>query len=161
MQTIYFTFGNKRTLLKELVDVSIAGDDEPVATMDRQWFREALAAATAEEQLRLHLGGTRKALERVAPIVEMLRAASAADAEVAALWGYDTDPRFTVLSAAAQALVTKPGAREGVPAGHAADVLFGLLSPELYLVFVRDRGWSPDQWERWAHDTLRSQLCSR
>src|SRR6266545_2689016 len=50
VQTIYFTFGNKRTLLKELVDVTIAGDVEPVATMERPWFREALAATTADAQ---------------------------------------------------------------------------------------------------------------
>jgi hypothetical protein len=38
-------------------------------------------------------------------------------------------------------------------------VLFGLLSPELYLLLVRDRGWAPDRWERWVYDTLHAQLC--
>src|SRR5690349_16397972 len=55
VQTIYFTFGNKRVLLKELVDVAIAGDLEPVATMDRAWFQEVLAAETAEAHVRLHV----------------------------------------------------------------------------------------------------------
>ncbi|MCW2880366.1 MAG: putative transcriptional regulator, TetR family [Sphaerisporangium sp.] len=161
VQTIYFTFGNKRALLKELVDVSIAGDDEPIATMERPWFREALAAETAGAQLRLHLAGTRKTLERVAPIIEMLRAAAAADSEITELWEQGTDPRFTIHSTAAKALVTKPGAREALTVEHAADLLFGVLSPELYLVFVRDRGWPPHQWEAWAHETLSSQLCAR
>jgi AcrR family transcriptional regulator len=160
VQTIYFTFGNKRALLKELVDVTIAGDGEPIATMDRPWFREALDAETAGAQLRLHLRGTKEILERVAPITEMLRAAAAADAKIPLLWDQDTDPRFTVHSRAAHALVTKPGARPGLSAGHAADLLFGLLSPELYLIFVRDRGWTPEAWERWAHETLTAQLCA-
>jgi AcrR family transcriptional regulator len=160
VQTIYFTFGNKRALLKELADVSIAGDDEPIATMDRPWFQEALAAETADAQLRLHVHGTRKILERVAPIIEMLRAAALADPGIAELFDQDTDPRFTVHEAAARSLATKPGIRHGVTAEHAADLLFGLLSPELYLLFVRDRGWSPDRWESWACDTLSSQLCS-
>lgn len=56
--------------------------------------------------------------------------------------------------------MTKPGARPGIPAERAADVLFGVLSPELYLLFVRERGWSPEQWEQWACDCLRFQLCS-
>jgi AcrR family transcriptional regulator len=161
VQTIYFTFGNKRVLLKELADVSIAGDDEPIATMDRPWFQEALAAETADAQLRLHVHGTRKILERVAPIIEMLRAAALADPGIAELFDQDTDPRFTVHTAAARSLATKPGIRHEVTAEHAADLLFGLLSPELYLLFVRDRGWSPDQWESWAYDTLSFQLCSR
>ena len=159
VQTIYFTFGNKRVLLKELVDVAIAGDLEPVATMDRPWFREVLAAETAEAHLRLHVHGTRGILERVAPIVEMLRAATAADPALAGQWDADADPRFAVHLEAARSLVAKPRARAGVSAEHAADLLFGLLSPELYQVFVRDRGWSPERWENWAADTLVAQLC--
>jgi AcrR family transcriptional regulator len=158
VQTIYFIFGNKRTLLKELGDITIAGDDEPVATMDRPWFRDALAAGTAAEQLRGLVHGAREVLERIAPMVEVLRTAATIEPEVAALWRKDTDPRFTVYATAAEALVTKPDARAGMSAEHAADVLFGLLSPELYLVFARDRGWSPERWERWAYETLRAQL---
>lgn len=82
----------------------------------------------------------REMLERVAPITEMLRTAGAIDPEVAELWPQEPDPRHTVHSAAATAMVAKPGVRDGVTAAYAADVLFGVLSPELYLVFVRDRG---------------------
>ncbi|GAA1282604.1 TetR family transcriptional regulator [Planotetraspora silvatica] len=159
VQTIYFTFGNKRVLLKELIDVSIAGDHEPIATMDRPWFHGALTAETAAAHVRLHVRGTRGILERVAPVIEMLRAATSADPGIADLWDQDTDPRFTVHAAAARSLVTKPGILPGVTAEHAADLLFGLLSPELYLLFVRDRGWSPDQWEHWSFETLTAQLC--
>lgn len=158
VQTIYFTFGNKRVLLKELVDVSIAGDDEPIATLDRPWFRAAVEAPTAADQLRHHIEGTAEVLARVAPITEMLRAAAAADPAVAELWDQDSDPRFTVHEAAARALVTKPDSAD-VTAEHAADLLFALLSPELYLLFVRDRDWSPEQWRQWALATLRDQLC--
>lgn len=55
----------------------------------------------------------------------------------------DTDPRLELQTAAARSLVTKPGARAELSVGHAADVLIGPLSPELYLLFVRDRGWTP------------------
>lgn len=160
VQTIYFVFGNKRSLLKELVDVTIAGDDEPVATMDRPWFRNALAADTAEEHLRLHVHGTRRILDRFAPMTKVIAAATASDVEVAELWQYDEDPRYVVQSAAAKALVGKPGARPGVTARQAADLLFGLLSPALYLVFVQERGWSPKRWEDWVYATLREQLCA-
>jgi AcrR family transcriptional regulator len=125
VQTIYFAFGNKPSLLKELVDVTIAGDDEPVPTLQRAWFLDAAAAGTAEAQLR-----------------------------------QDSDPRLEVQTAAARSLVTKPGARAHLSVEHAADVLFGLLSPELYLLFVRDRGWTPERWQQWVYDTLHAQLCS-
>jgi AcrR family transcriptional regulator len=159
VQTIYFAFGNKPSLLKELVDVTIAGDDEPVPTMQRSWFLDALAADTAEAQLRAHVHGTCRILQRVATIVDVLRAAGAQDPSLARMWQQDTDPRLQVQTAAARSLVAKPGARAHLSIGHAADVLFGLLSPELYLLFVRDRGWTPEHFEQWAYDTLHAQLC--
>lgn len=159
VQTIYFTFGNKRSLLKEVVDSSIAGDDQPVATMDRAWFRDALAAGDAPALLKQLIAGTGQIIGRVAPVIDMVRTAAAADPEIAQLWPQDTDPRYTVHLAAATALVGKPGARPGVSAQHAADVLYGVLSPELYRLYVRDRGWTPATWERWAYQTLCCQLC--
>jgi AcrR family transcriptional regulator len=160
VQTIYFVFGNKRALLKELVDATIAGDDQPVATMDRPWYVAALAAATAQDMLRAHVAGTTTVLARVAPILKMLEAAAASDPEVSALWPQDGDPRFVVQERAAAALVTKPGARTDIPVEDAADLLYGLLSPELYLLFVHERGWPRERWERWTGQTLRAQLCS-
>lgn len=160
VQTIYFVFGNKRTLLKELVDVTIAGDDEPVATMDRPWFRDAQAATTAQEHLAAHIAGTSAVLDRVSPMMKVLETAVAMDPEVAAQWPQDFNPRLIVQTAAAEALMAKPGARPEVSVEEAADLLYGLLSPELYLLFVRDRGWSQARWEQWAGDTLRAQLCA-
>lgn len=160
VQTIYFVFRNKRTLFKDVVDTAIAGDAEPVATMDREWFRAACAEPTAAGQLRAHVRGTREILGRVAPIMSLISAATATDPEIAAQWPDGPDPRYTVQHAAAEALAGKPDARPGVSVEMAADLLFGLLSPELYLIFVRDRDWSPDAWEEWARTALTSQLCA-
>jgi AcrR family transcriptional regulator len=160
VQTVYFVFGNKRTLFKDVVDASIAGDTEPVATMEREWFRAACAAPTAAGQLRAHVRGTREILGRVAPILPLIAAATATDPQIAAQWPDSPDPRYTVQHAAAQALAGKPDVRSDVSVEIAADLLFGLLSPQLYLVFVQDRGWSPDTWEEWAYATLTTQLCT-
>jgi AcrR family transcriptional regulator len=159
VQTIYFAFGNKPSLLKELVDVTIAGDDEPIPTMQRAWFLDALAADTAQAHLRAHVRGTCDVLQRVAPIMDVLRAAGGQDPSLASMWQQDSDPRLDVQTAAARSLMAKPGARTHLSVEHAADLLFGLLSPELYLLFVRDRGWTPDRWEQWVYDTLHAQIC--
>jgi AcrR family transcriptional regulator len=159
VQTIYFVFGNKRSLLKEAVDTTIAGDDQPIATMERDWFRGALAATTAPELLRQLVHGTGQIIGRVAPVLDVLRSAAAIDPEIAEQWPQDSNPRYTVQAAAAKALVAKPGASH-VSAGHAADLLYGILSPELYQLYVGDRGWTPEQWEQWAFPHLRSQHCA-
>src|SRR4051794_26739622 len=160
IQTIYFVFGNKRKLLKELVDATIAGDDEPIATMNRPWFREAIASETADALLRAHVQGTSEILHRVAAITDMVTTAAASDAEIAQLWPDGEHPRLRVHMAAAEALVEKPGARPDITAETAADILFALLSPDLYLLFVRERGWPSQRWKQWTYDTLRAQLCT-
>ncbi|MGQ4728577.1 TetR/AcrR family transcriptional regulator [Streptomyces sp. Ju416(a)] len=159
VQTVYFVFRNKRTLFKDVVDTAIAGDVEPVATMDRDWFRAACAEPTAAGQLRAHVRGVRDILGRVAPVIPLIAAAAATDPEIAAQWPADPDPRYTVQHAAAEVLTSKPDARSDVDTARAADLLYGLLSPELYLIFTRDRGWSPEAWETWACAALLAQLC--
>lgn len=159
VQTVYFVFRNKRALFQDVVDTTIAGDAEPVATMNRDWFRDACAELTAQRQLLAHVRGVREILGRVAPIMPVIATASATDPEIAAEWTSDPDPRYVVQRAAAEELVRKPGMLAGVAADRAADLLYALLSPELYLVLVRDRGWTPDAWEEWARTTLTAQLC--
>ncbi|MER8034859.1 TetR/AcrR family transcriptional regulator [Streptomyces hydrogenans] len=159
VQTVYFVFRNKRALFKDVVDTSIAGDAEPVATMDRDWFRAACAEPTAAGQLRAHVRCVREILGRVAPIMPLIAAAAATDPEIAAQWPAGPDPRYTVQHAAAKALTSKPDARPDVDAARAADLLYALLSPELYLIFVRDRGWSPEAWQEWACAALTADLC--
>jgi hypothetical protein len=48
----------------------------------------------------------------------------------------------------------RPGLRER----DAADIIHALLSPELYRLFVVDRGWKPERYERWLLATLVDQL---
>ncbi|MGI5128512.1 hypothetical protein ACQEVB_17000 [Pseudonocardia sp. CA-107938] len=41
------------------------------------------------------------------------------------------------------------------------DVATGMLAPEMYLHFVGDRGWLPEEWWRWAPDALSALLRPR
>lgn len=72
-------------LLKELVDVSMAGDEEPIPTLARPWVAEAVAA-DPEGQIRIQVHAARQISERVGPVLQALRGAATADSEVAALW---------------------------------------------------------------------------
>lgn len=161
VQTIYFTFRNKSTLLKDSVDVAISGDDSPVATMDRPWFTAVVEAPDARSALTALVAGSRAVLERVAAVNDMVRTATAAHPELRDLWPDREDPRHTVHAAAAKALSEKPGAKTGLGADRAADILYALLSPEMFLILTRDRAWPPEVWERWVGDTLAAQLLER
>ncbi|MFH8371196.1 TetR/AcrR family transcriptional regulator [Streptomyces sp. NPDC018031] len=160
VQTVYFTFGNKRALLKELLDTAIAGDPDPVATLDRPWARAVLAEPEPSAQLALQAAGARRILERAAPVLRVVRDAASADPELAELWRINQQQRHTVQLRFTQALTAKAGGRlrDGHDAASAADVALTVLGPETYDLLVTDRGWPPARWERWATDALVRQL---
>ena len=50
-------------------------------------------------------------------------------------------------------------AHDSAPAGspdgaNAADTIFTLRSPEVYLLLTVERGWSPARWQRWLTDAI-------
>lgn len=160
VQTVYFTFGTKRALLKEVLDVAIAGDGDPIATLDRPWAQKVLAEPDPARQLALQAAGARRVLQRAAPVLGVVRGAAAADPELADLWHTNHQQRRTVQLRFAEALLTKTGGRlrDGHDTASAADIAFAVLGPETYDLLVSERGWTPARWERWAADTLVRQL---
>ncbi|MFI9585464.1 TetR/AcrR family transcriptional regulator [Streptomyces sp. NPDC052236] len=160
VQTVYFTFGNKRALLKELLDTVIAGDTTSLATLDRPWARAVIEEPEAAAQLAQQAAGARQILQRAAPVLEVVRGAAAADPELAELWRTSQHQRHTVQLRFAEALVTKVDGplRDGHDAASAADIALTVLGPETYALLVTGRGWPPSRWERWAADALVRQL---
>src|SRR5690348_867944 len=52
--TVFAAVGSKQVILKQLRDLALAGDDEPVPVAQRPWYREALAEPDPRRSLRLH-----------------------------------------------------------------------------------------------------------
>lgn len=157
VQTLYFTFGNKRTILSEVLDVAVAGDTAPVVTLERPWVAEAMAAPPAELIERLVVG-TGAIHARVAQVLEVVRSAAGSDPEIADLWQTNLAQRHTVFVAFAGALAGKVPLRDGLTTVRAADIMLAVLSPETYGLLVTGRGWSGDEWVAWASDVLLRQL---
>jgi AcrR family transcriptional regulator len=154
VQTVYFHFGNKRTLLKEIVDVVAVGDDEPVALLDRPWVQQFRAEPDARRALTIWIRNSRAIFARIAPIMRIVRDAAGANPDMTAQWDVNQQQRFIAHSTLAQQLADKHGLRQGLSAAKAADILFALLSLDVYLLLTVERGWTPAQWERWITNTL-------
>src|SRR5688572_28233386 len=50
-ETVYKTFGTKAALIKDVYDVTLAGDDEAVAMIDRPEIQAVFAAAGPRDKL--------------------------------------------------------------------------------------------------------------
>ncbi|GAA1914907.1 TetR/AcrR family transcriptional regulator [Streptantibioticus ferralitis] len=161
VQTMYFSFGNKQKILKELIDLHVAGDDDPVPTLERPWVAEALAAADPVDQLRLQAQGARAIYERVGAVLEVLRNAAVVSGDAMELWRTNQHQRLVVQGHFVDALAKKRPLPEGLGRKRAVDICYGLLGPELYHLLVHERGWTPRQWERWVFDSLCDHLIDK
>ena len=158
VQTLYFTFRTKRALLSELLDVAIAGDDEPVPTLERPRVLAAIDNPDPVAQLRELAGIAREIYERVAPVLQVVAHAAPGDPEIHELWMTNNAQRAVVMEHFITALATKTPLRDGLDTPMAIDIALALQSPEMYQFFTTRRGWSPTRWEHWTADALVTQL---
>ena len=68
------------------------------------------------------------------------------------------DLRRQVLADVAKQLAAKRYLPKGLSIPRAADVLFGLLSPQMYCLLVGDRGWSHAAFTDWLIGAIRREL---
>ena len=153
-ETIYSTFGNKRSLLAQLVDVSIAGDVNAILILERDWVQEMREEPDPRRRLRMLAGQGRLILERRSAIDEVVRGAASADPDIAALRDLGKAQRFAGQREFLRIVVGATGLREGLDLETAAAVLYAIGSPETYRLLVVDRGWSGDRFEHWYGETL-------
>jgi AcrR family transcriptional regulator len=153
-ETIYATFGNKRSLLAQLVDVSIAGDVNATPILERDWVQEMREEPDPRRRLRMLAREGRWILERRAAVDEVVRGAASADPEIAALRDLGKAQRFAGQREFLRIVVGATGLREGLDLETAADILYAVGSPETYRLLVVDRGWSGAQFEQWYGETL-------
>ena len=158
VQTVYFHFGNKATVLKQIVDMLAVGDEEQVPMLGRPWVQQMRAEPDGRRALAIFLAASRGILLRLAPILKIVRDAAGADPEMAALWEAIQQQRLADFVAFTQLLDGKQALRPDLTVQHATDILFCLVSPEVYLSFTVQRGWTPDQWEQWTSHTLTATI---
>jgi AcrR family transcriptional regulator len=156
--TVYRLFSSKVGILKVLLDVSIAGDDEPVAVPERPAVISLLDDPDPHTALASFTAITTEINRRTNDLYTVLSRAADSDAEAAALLDGIRHQRDHGQAHLVHALHRKKRLRAGLAADAAADVVHALMSPEVYRLLVVDRGWSPEHYQRWATDLLIHQL---
>jgi AcrR family transcriptional regulator len=161
VQTVYFHFGTKSRLLKAVVDVRSAGDDQPVPLLDRDWFARLRAATDPAEVLTGWVRASGLILSRVAPIIAVVRDAAPTDPEMADQWAVNSGQRRQAHGEFVSLLSGLGALPPAASAQRATDITVALLSPELFLVLTRECGWSREMWEAWTVDHLAHDLLGR
>jgi AcrR family transcriptional regulator len=156
--TVYTAFTGKPALLKEAVDLTLAGDDAPVPVRDRPWVQEVLHERDQHVMLTLQARNDRIINQRVAPLHEAVRNASATDDDIAQLYATLKQQRLTGARITVEALAALGPLRDDLDAGTATDILWALKDPALWTALVTDRGWPAGRYETWLARAMQQSL---
>ena len=151
IETVYAHFGSKPELLKEVLDVGVVGDDEPVALAERPEFtalsqggpgQRAAAAAALVTAINRRTSGVQRTLREAAPVEPEL----AARLEEAR----GSQRRDVLVGGSMVAGRELSGAEAGG--------LWAVLSGEVYELLTGSGGWSPEQYEKWLAGAMTRLL---
>ncbi len=153
-QSVYALFKSKAGILTELLDQSTFGEKYEDAV------RQAMSASDPEARLRLAACIARQIHEPLSATFDLLRGAGVVAPELAKLeqererLRYERQERMIVSLRDAKRL------RPGLNHRTARDIFWMLTGRDAYRMLVRERGWSPQQYQEWLADTLVRSLLS-
>jgi AcrR family transcriptional regulator len=158
VQTVYAAFGSKRTILQRVMDRVIGGDDRPVGVLEREGPQRTRQEPDQRRQLRQMAHGIGQIMERAGPVFAVMRAAAAADPEIAALYRGIQEERRANMARVVGWVAANGPLGEGLGTDEAADIVWSLTSADVHHLLTADRGWTTERYERWLGEALIAAL---
>lgn len=160
-QTIYNAVGGKAQVLKAAYDVTLAGDDEPVAMSDRPAFRALGESTTVDAFVSAYAHWTRVIYEQVGILLGAVIGVGARADTGAAEFATTIDRERRVgTTHAMTAFRNRFELGEGQTLERLVDQVWTLNSPEVFDRLVRRCGWTLDEYESWLAGQLRTVLIT-
>ena len=156
--TIYQAFGTKQAILAAALDMMVAGDDAPLAVLDRDWVADARRERDAARQLRLIVEGACQIAARTAPLKDVMRDAAATEVAARQLIRLDHDRRHRTQEGLVDLLIERRPLRTGIDRRGAVDTFFALVNSATYELLVTQRGWTIADWQDWVVDLVEREL---
>jgi TetR/AcrR family transcriptional regulator of autoinduction and epiphytic fitness len=161
VQTVYSAVGGKAALLKEVFDVSLVGDDEPVAVAERPEIAKVIAETDGRRKLELLAKYVSGVLERLSPLAVILVVAADSDEEAAkVLEGYQQG-RYQGMTEFATNLKQDRLLRRGMTVERAAAVMAAHIDVTNWNTLVVRHGFTRKEFERWLVDVSEAALLRK
>jgi AcrR family transcriptional regulator len=148
--TVEAAFGTKARLLKAVIDVATAGDDRPVAMLDRAWAARAEAAPDPEGFVAEFAAALTTSAERAAGLIlAALDAAQQQDTEIGAVAAQLAAQREVMAAWLVDGLQRRTALRGGLDRAEAIDTVWLLMDPAVYTRLTGARGWPASRFRTW------------
>jgi AcrR family transcriptional regulator len=158
LKTVYNAYASKSGLLRAVWDLSLKGDLDDAPIAERSWYTALISEPDPQRQLAMTAENSRVVKTRIGPMLKVIRDAASVDEDLAALWELIQTDFRTNQQAIIESLASKGALRPGLDVERATDLLWMLNHPDVWLLLVDRRGWSPPEWEDWFAETCRQQL---
>ncbi len=160
VDTVYAAVGRKPALLRELVETAISGTEQAVPGEHRDYVARMHAAGSARDMITIYADAITAIQQRLAPVFLALQDAAGTDADCAALWTEIARRRAANMRRLAADLRAKGGVRGELTDDQVADIIWSMNSTEYWVLLVRDRAWTPDQFAKWLADAWSRLLLT-
>jgi AcrR family transcriptional regulator len=158
---VYKTFGNKATLVKHVYDATMAADDHLIDETSATGVGAVIAASTIEEKVRRYADMVRRLQERIGPLLSvLLPPARAGEADLAAFADTIENERLGGVGQFVAHLADTGRLRDDIDRAHAVDIVWTLISPELYQLLAIVRGWTNAEYGTWLASALIHELVA-
>lgn len=160
LKTVYVAFETKAGVLRALWNARLRGDggDAPIA--ERRPYLDVLEEPDPAGQLRLNARNSRAGKIRLGAVIEVIRSAAAADQDIEVLWARIGTEYLANQRAIVESIAGKGALRPGLDVDRAADILWAINHPTMWQLLVGERGWTPEQYERWSAEAACAELLA-
>jgi AcrR family transcriptional regulator len=155
-ETIYLSLGGKRGLLEGVIEMAIAGHDDP-PTAENEWWAMVAELPGARDRLEKLVEYSCRVLARTRPIHAVIRGAADKEQFAAALGQRLLRERVTNQTERIRQHLGDH-LRRGLSVAEAGQRYCALTSPELYQMLTVEFGWSAEQHSEWLTALLESEL---
>jgi AcrR family transcriptional regulator len=156
--TVELLFGTKAQLLHVVIDVAVAGDDEPVPVLSRAWAADAKSASGLADFLSAVAHVLSEAQARSAGLMLAAYEAAALDPDIQLLIMDRESQRERTTSWIVDGVIERARLRPALDKAGAVDTVWLLMDPVIFDRLTRHRGWSLDRYVSWFADSAARLL---
>lgn len=150
-QTVYAVFGNKLRLAQAIIEAGWPHVAEALSLAD-----EGRRSDNPEVWMKVAAQISRRINEVCADLPRFMR--ESGDPTLRGRYESNERDRYQQLDELRASLERSGRLREGLTAGEAHSILWGLTGPDWYCLLVFVRGWKPERYEEWLAESLTALL---